>query len=275
MARIGRPPRTDWPACKVDGCTKTTKGGAKGFCRTHYVAARRGQLDWSTGEELRPKKRVASYGPGARCLVAGCQSRPAARGLCNRHNLQHRKGADLGVELASAGHERAARAYGAAECRVDGCSKRPVNRWMCSMHAQQREAGILDEEGNQLRALLPSGRRPLDCRKESAGYVLVRAPEDHPGARHDGSICEHRLVMEQHVGRYLMPGEVVHHLNGVKDDNRIENLQLRRSRREHGPGHERLDDMEAALVLLEQPVNKGMSNGSDVKRRLRRLARRL
>lgn len=58
------------------------------------------------------------------------------------------------------------------------------------------------------------------------GYKLVKAPEGHPGADAKGYVREHRLVMEAHVGRYLAPGEVVHHIDHDKMNNAIENLQL-------------------------------------------------
>lgn len=60
------------------------------------------------------------------------------------------------------------------------------------------------------------------------GYVLVRCPE-HPNAskgRKSAYIFEHRLVMSNHLKRALEDGEVVHHKNGNKSDNRIENLIL-------------------------------------------------
>lgn len=56
------------------------------------------------------------------------------------------------------------------------------------------------------------------------GYVRVYAPE-HPNAV-SKSVFEHTLVAEQKIGRYLAKDEVVHHINGKKDDNRPENLEV-------------------------------------------------
>lgn len=59
-----------------------------------------------------------------------------------------------------------------------------------------------------------------------AGYVLIFVGRDHPGSTQSGHILEHRKVMQEHLGRELERHENVHHINGVKHDNRIENLEL-------------------------------------------------
>ena len=61
------------------------------------------------------------------------------------------------------------------------------------------------------------------------GYILIRLqPDDffYPMANKQGCVLEHRLIIAKHLKRCLHKWEVVHHKNGVRDDNRLENLEL-------------------------------------------------
>lgn len=72
---------------------------------------------------------------------------------------------------------------------------------------------------------------------DAQGYVRAWVARDDPMyvmANAAGQVPEHRLVMARHLGRPLRREETVHHVNGDKQDNRIENLQLRHGR--HGKG---------------------------------------
>lgn len=210
----------------------------------------------NTGAELRPMQRVPSYGEGARCIVPGCGNRPKGRDLCRTHYQQWESGVELGVAIPDRSVVKSVASNSAILCSL--CDQRAVSKGMCSKHSQQRESGIIDEQGNQLRELQPRGRRPLDYRVEDAGYILIRAPKGHPHARFDGSILEHRLMMEDHLGRYLEEWELVHHRNGDRGDNRLDNLELMDGRARlsgetkpgHPPGHE-FDTRTAAQVILQ------------------------
>lgn len=63
--------------------------------------------------------------------------------------------------------------------------------------------------------------------RHKKGYILRYTP-GHPrlGSSKNKYVFEHILVMEEVIGRYLLPGENVHHKNGVHDDNRPNNLEL-------------------------------------------------
>lgn len=76
-------------------------------------------------------------------------------------------------------------------------------------------------------------------RDKKSGYIRTYCP-DHPKAI-KGYVREHVLVMEKYLGRYLKSGEVVHHINGIGDDNRIENLMLFPSNRDHLHYHKELN----------------------------------
>jgi len=106
-------------------------------------------------------------------------------------------------------------------CKMDGCEKKSNSRFgLCGKHRNRLlRNGTPDDSGLQRV-------KPLDGKaRTSDGYVRIRMPS-HPNAGKDGYVLEHVLVMSQRLGRPLEKRENVHHINGVRDDNRDENLEL-------------------------------------------------
>lgn len=100
----------------------------------------------------------------------------------------------------------------------------------------RREHGVPDRARGQQG---PAHSKWRGGRSQQAdGYVLLWAPEDDiivgPMRNKSNQVLEHRAVMARHIGRPLTRYETVHHKNGVRNDNRIENLQLRQG--QHGNG---------------------------------------
>lgn len=63
-------------------------------------------------------------------------------------------------------------------------------------------------------------------KKTPKGYITCYVKSHPCAAKNNGYVFAHRLIMEQHLGRYLKADEDVHHKNGIKDDNRISNLEV-------------------------------------------------
>lgn len=111
-----------------------------------------------------------------------------------------------------------------------GLTPRYVRKVMLRLDLPRRAEGAQPGQANHQFA---SGRRI-----DQDGYVLVTAPQNHPYARQRTNrsgklIYEHRLVMEQTLDRYLLPAEVVDHIDGLTLHNAPENLRLFESNQDH------------------------------------------
>jgi hypothetical protein len=100
-------------------------------------------------------------------------------------------------------------------------------------------------------------------RQDSSGYAIVKVPAGTPGAKRtqgrtmDRWMWEHRYVMQQQLGRPLHQHESVHHRNGIKNDNRPENLELWISWQPYG---QRLDDMlDFVIGFYSEELKRRMS----------------
>lgn len=105
-------------------------------------------------------------------------------------------------------------------------------------HEQRRLGGMADSHRIPVPVRHPRANNWKGGRSvASNGYVLIRVGKEHHLADVRGYAYEHRLVAEQKLGRRLMKGEIPHHINGVKTDNRPENIEVVESQFAHRVRH--------------------------------------
>ena len=173
-----------------------------------------------------------------KCSIPGCGKKHDARGYCSGHYQKWRVYGDPLVTKRQRG-----------TCSLEGCERQHAAAGYCSVHYYRLKR--TGEVGSaEIKSPAKTGRYVQH------GYVLVKAPAHHPRAK-KGWIREHILVMEDKLGRHLEAGEQVHHVNGVKDDNRPENLELWVI--SQPPGQRPADLVEWAKEILRRYGDESMT----------------
>ena len=189
--------------CKFEGCGKPHD--SHGFCGSHASQHRNHGKTWEIGS--------LSKTP---CNIEGCKAKRHTRKFCRYH---HKK-------------------YGGVSCDFKGCKNKcyKIGGGFCDTHRRQKRVhGKLWEIGSINPGSFNSV--PLGTKKKNdKGYIQIKTRKK--GGKWP---LEHRIVMEKKIGRPLEKHETVHHKNTIRDDNRIENLEIRHLS-DHPPGGS-LDDM--------------------------------
>jgi hypothetical protein len=186
--------------CSVEECDREKY--SREMCEMHY---RRVLRTGEVGPALARSERVSI------CDVSGCEQIVDARSLCHGHYQRLMRNGFL---------EETSLRSGNRVCSVEECDRQHKAKGFCAAH-YKRYLKTGDPQADQpIREVAGDGHI-------SHGYLNIGIPADLRylvgGVKKTG---QHRLLMAIHLGRPLLPDEVVHHRNGKRTDNRIENLEL-------------------------------------------------
>lgn len=200
--------------CKILQCER--KAEKKNLCPCHY------QRLTIYGDINADKPiKTPSSNLDKNCSVESCSKKSKVDGMCQSHYNRFHKGL-RGEELEKP-IKLSSKKYGTTPCCIEGCQNYAKVKSMCTLHyARVKNNG--DPGPVNRQTALAGTRRVVNKR----GYVQLAYGK-----------LEHTAVMELFLGRKLKKGEFVHHLNGIRTDNSISNLEL--WDKSHPPG-QRLED---------------------------------
>jgi hypothetical protein len=150
-------------------------------------------------------------------MVKDCHNTIRARGLCGMHYERSRRAGRHGEVIEAEDLDVLGRKKRPLRlCSLDGCEMPHMAKGYCDRHYQR-----LRKHGDPNTVAYFKGAGSLNAR----GYRVLYRP-GHPNAQAKGYVLEHVYVMAEHLGRPVRKSERVHHKNGHRADNRIENLEL-------------------------------------------------